>query len=263
MPPNQRMKFCYYLIIVITIFTFWGMPIPIEAGEQKDSGLSPTEAEKGSKTITLAFLTSKCAQCNRLINLLYTEALQRFGYKFNYETHPPQRSLIEANSGRIDGLAARLEFDADLKRQYPNLIQVEEQIWSVSTGAYSHNPALHIESWESLGNQNLLVGYADGMISARRGVKKYVRPDNGIAATDVYQGLKMLKAKRIDVFVDSDITIRNALENDEFKGVGFTRVGTVERYPLYPYLHKKHAEIAPKLAAALKAMKKDGTFKDL
>jgi polar amino acid transport system substrate-binding protein len=29
---------------------------------------------------------------------------------------------------------------------------------------------------------------------------------------------------------------------------------------MFPYLHKKHQELVPKLAAALRAMKEDGTF---
>jgi ABC-type amino acid transport substrate-binding protein len=40
-------------------------------------------------------------------------------------------------------------------------------------------------------------------------------------------------------------------------------VGIVEEKILYPWLNKKHQELAPRLADALKAMKADGTFQKI
>ena len=47
----------------------------------------------------------------------------------------------------------------------------------------------------------------------------------------------------------------------EFRDINITRrVADVGSFPVYPYLHKRHAELAPRLAAALRQMRAEGLF---
>ena len=57
--------------------------------------------------------------------------------------------------------------------------------------------------------------------------------------------------------------VESTLADKEFKSLPIKRIGIIHTIQVYPYLHKKHAELAPLLADTLKAMKADGTFDKL
>lgn len=99
MIANSKVKFLGHLFIVMTVLTVCGMPITTYAGEQGDSAVLPKNTENGTNTITLSFLTSKCAICSRLIDLFYTEAFHRIGYQFNQVSHPPKDLLWKQTPG--------------------------------------------------------------------------------------------------------------------------------------------------------------------
>jgi hypothetical protein len=49
------------------------------------------------------------------------------------------------------------------------------------------------------------------------------------------------------------------LQQPEFKGANVRKVVSIGKtVPTYPYVNKKHAELAPRLAAVLKQMKAEG-----
>jgi len=70
----------------------------------------------------------------------------------------------------------------------------------------------------------------------------------------------MLLNGRVDYFCEIDAALNSALYAPEFRGAGPVRplLTIGDRIVLYPYLHKSHADLAPRLAAVLKAMKADG-----
>ena len=90
----------------------------------------------------------------------------------------------------------------------------------------------------------------------------YVEKENIVTLTGFEQSLKMLQARRIDIFIASTLVEESALmKSDAYKDVKL--VGIVEEKILYPWLNKKHQALAPRLADALKAMKADGTFQKI
>jgi hypothetical protein len=52
--------------------------------------------------------------------------------------------------------------------------------------------------------------------------------------------------------------MQDGLHAEEFRRHPIYQVGILEEVPLYTYLHKKHRELAPKVAEVLKQMKADG-----
>ena len=70
----------------------------------------------------------------------------------------------------------------------------------------------------------------------------------------------MVLAERSDFYCSTDFGVVNEQNTAAFRNVTTLRrlvqVGGV--VPLYPYLHRRHAELAPRLAAALKQMKSEG-----
>jgi hypothetical protein len=68
-----------------------------------------------------------------------------------------------------------------------------------------------------------------------------------------------LLAGRSDAYCDIDIYVREALNSDELKGATAVRkLFDIASVPTYPYLYRKHADLAPRLAAVLKQMKAEG-----
>jgi hypothetical protein len=69
----------------------------------------------------------------------------------------------------------------------------------------------------------------------------------------------MLLSGRADYYCDVDTAVQNALGSTELKGVTTIRkVLLLQAAPLYPYLVRRHADLAPRLAATLRAMKAEG-----
>ena len=54
--------------------------------------------------------------------------------------------------------------------------------------------------------------------------------------------------------------IDRLLNSAEFKDRGVRAAGIMEEVFNYPYVHKQHADLAPKLAEVLRQMKAEGLF---
>ena len=196
----------------------------------------------------------------KLAEMLYTEAFARLGYGFELYAFPPERALLESNSGRMDGEAGRIRFDTVLSDQYPNLIRVTEPVAVLHFCAYTADAAIHLNGWQGLEGRKLVIGYARGTKIAEKKLFDHVDSKYLFEVTDNRQGLRMLRLGRIDVMAATQASVESILAEPEFKDSGISLAGILEVVPAFPYLHKKHSALAPRMAAALKAMKKDGTF---
>ncbi len=87
---------------------------------------------------------------------------------------------------------------------------------------------------------------------------KIVNSENLSDVTTSAQGLKKLISGRTDLFVEDESSILALVQTPEFKGSKIRIAGIMESFPIYPYLHKKHASLALKMAEILKAMKAEG-----
>ena len=194
------------------------------------------------------------------LSLIYTETFKRLGYKFKLVDLPGERSLVDANSGIVDGEAARIASLDSAK--YPNLIRVLEPIIVIKDGAYSTDTSIKINGWGSLKGKGYKVGLFKGIKSVEQKLPLYVEEENIVTLTGFEQSLKMLQARRIDLFIASTLLEESApMKSDAYKDI--KRVGIVEEKILYPWFHKRHKELVPRLADTLKAMKTEGAFQKL
>jgi len=184
--------------------------------------------------------------------LIYSEAFKRLGYHFKLVNLPGERSMVDANSGVVDGEAARIAFLDSNK--YPNLIRVEESIFVIKEGAYSTDTSIRINGWESLRGKGFKVGLLKGVKSIEQKLPQYVQKKDIVPLTGFEQCLKMLEVRRIDLFIIGTAMEESIpMKSDEFKDV--KRVGIVEEKKTYPWFHKRHKELVSQLADTLKAMK--------
>ena len=69
----------------------------------------------------------------------------------------------------------------------------------------------------------------------------------------------MLRVGRSDMHCTGDLTLPSLQQLPELRGVDIShRVLNIGAHALFPLVHKRHAELAPRMAAALKQMKAEG-----
>ena len=203
-----------------------------------------------------------CEPYSRFLDILYKEAFSRLGYTFSHSIYPMKRTNFEVNSGRVDGACAWSQMDPEQLKKYPNLIQVKEPVWRASIHAYTRCAGIRINGRESLLQyKGTVIGHTRGVMTIEK-LKRQLK-GSGLRfheTLNTAQSIRMLASKRIDIFLDFSGAVAIALAKEEFKGLDIINAGPViPSLPLYPYLHKKHADLAAPLARVLKQMKTDGS----
>ncbi len=115
-----------------------------------------------------------------------------------------------------------------------------------------------MNGWNSLKGTEYRVEYQRGTVTCEDNLPKVIRKENLSIITEQIQSLKKLISGRIDLFVDEESGVLTLLQSPEFKGSKIRSVGIMESIVIYPYLHKKHASLAPKMAEIIKTMKTEG-----
>jgi polar amino acid transport system substrate-binding protein len=190
--------------------------------------------------------------------LTYTEAFRRLGMEYEVKNYPMKRGPRLVNQGKLDGDPAR---EPDFSTKYPNLLRVDEPILTGRMIAYTTDKKIKLNNkWESLRNTKFRVNYRRGVKICEENLPKVVRPDKLETVNTDIQGLKKLLAKRIDIYVGIESIVVTLLKTKEFSALSFYKAGVMDESKAYPFLHKKHEKLIPKLAAVLKAMKEEGLF---
>ncbi len=115
-----------------------------------------------------------------------------------------------------------------------------------------------LNGWESLKGKDYRVEYRHGIKTTEDNLPNVVKKENLSTVTEQVPGLKKLISGRIDLFVDKESGILTLLKTPEFKDSRIRSAGLMESFPVYPYLHKKHAALAPKMAEIIKGIKAEG-----
>lgn len=160
------------------------------------------------------------------------------------------RAISLANDGFDDGIAARV---SGLEAKYPNLVQVEEPIFVNDFVACGLKAGAAPASWDSIADQRLsyIIGWQI--------FESNVRPKKELLlAKDAEQLFSLLKAGKTDLALHERW---QALWLAKRAGM---KVSLLEpplaKVKMYIYLNRRHAELAPKLAQELAAMKADGGY---
>jgi len=178
------------------------------------------------------------------------EAFRRAGVRLRLVKLPAERALLNANAGIEDGDLTRI---TGLEAQYPNLVRVPEKLIDWEFAAFGRDPALPAH-WETLRTHP--VGHI-------RGWKIYEQQLAGaphvVTAEDPAQLFRQLQLKRIEVALYARWQGLSWIQRQ-----GVTDVHLLEpllaRREMFIYLHKRHAALVPKLAAALRAIKAEGLY---
>lgn len=194
---------------------------------------------------------------SRWVSLIYTEAFKRLGVPFQLEHFSLTRRAALVDDGTVDGETSRVYSYGNNR---PNLVRVEESLIDLGFSLYTANPALRLARIEDLRASNYKVEYRRGILICQNALTAAVPAERISDVLTQQQGLKKLVAGRTDLYCDIDVYVLQELQTPEFKGVTDVRkvISIGKAVPTYPFLNKKHADFAPRLAAVLKQMKAEG-----
>lgn len=181
------------------------------------------------------------------------EAYRRIGRTMVLHRLPGERTLLEANDGRMDGELYR---KLGMEREYPNLIILPVPLLTYEIVIFTRGTDFVVHGWESL--RPFTIGYVRGIKIVHQNTEGMKR--EAVATMD--QAMQKLTMGRTDVVVgnrQSGLAAIEALRVDDVHALS----PALASFPVFHYVHKKHAAMVPELLAALQAMKADRTIEKL
>jgi polar amino acid transport system substrate-binding protein len=191
-----------------------------------------------------------------LVDVIVKEAFSRIGIKIQIVPTDRKQALEKANKGLYDGDLMRVD---GASQRYPNLIQIPETFYDFDFVAFSKNLNVPMTGWEGL--KPYRVGIPEGSVE----LSKNVTEQNTKSVLKFASPFDMFNSLRKG---EADLVIYERLMGyEEIREVGMSDIHALEpsfsKQQMFLYLHKKHQDLVPKVAAALSDMKKDGTIQKL
>ena len=203
---------------------------------------------------TMVIATREETLTNRFAELVLAEAYGRLNINVEFVTYPGARSIIEANNGRVDGDAVRLE---TVLKQYTNLKKVPVPLFYAELSAFVHKDyKSNISDWDSLDGRSL---------TTIRGFKfveqKLAGQSMRIVKTSA-EAVGLVENNRVEIAILNLFLGQMAIAEIDAEHVKVIDP-PLSRMPAYHLLHKKHEALIPKLTAVLKDMETSGTLGDM
>lgn len=180
------------------------------------------------------------------------EALKRIGYNLVINKQPAERGLYSANKGLIDGEMSRVK---GIDKVYSNLLRVPEKVMSWDFVVFSKKNIDLSHGWKSLNNKN--VAYINGWKILEKNIPTSAYATKTRNSTQLFI---LLKKDRTDYIIYERWGGHYVINKMKLENIKIRRPALASK-DMYIYLHKKHADIIPKLSYELSKMKKDGSYK--
>ena len=185
------------------------------------------------------------------LDRLAQEAFRRAGVELQLVKLPAERGLRNANAGIEDGDLNRI---AGIERAFPNLVRVPEKNMDMDFSAFTRRPGLPTVTWQQLTTHRV------GIIKGWKILEVNLKNARLILNTnDAKQLYRVLERDRVDVVLYSKLMGLNHLRRHGPRDA-IVLEPPLETREMFMYLHKQHAALVPRLAAALRALKEDGTY---
>jgi hypothetical protein len=246
-PRDDRRRGGHWLAVAMALLA----PLP---------ALAAAPAPAVPATFVMATDLDETTPYGKWYRRIYAEAFRRMGVPLKVETLPTARVTVSADQGEVHGQGSRVFAYAD---SHPNQLRVDEVLHEVRLVLFAFGPANRPDQprrIEDLAGGKWLVEYRRGVAICEQKLKPLVAAERLSDVTTIDQGLKKLKAGRTDFYCDFDTGVQNELLMPAFKGEAGYRnaLDLGVGIPLYPYVHKSRAELAPRLAETLRRMKAEG-----
>lgn len=181
------------------------------------------------------------------------EAYHRLGLQLEVHRLPGERSLLSANTGKMDGELYR---KVGMEKVYPNLMIVPVPLLTYEIVVFTRGTTFVVNGWESL--RPFTIGFV-------RGIKIVEQNTQGMKIEPVLtmqQAFQKMELGRTDVVVANRASGLAVIKALQLEGIGILTPPLVS-FPVYHYLHQKHAALAPRLTTVLQKMHKDMTIEKI
>mgnify|MGYP001156492205 FL=1 len=202
--------------------------------------------------LTLTFRALEPSPVADSVAQILEEAYAELGISLRYVEMPRNRSLTEANVGRIAGEMGRIP---NLDEQYPNLIQVPFPLFASELVLVADRRECGLCTLDDVNN----LAYVGGVQPSTQLLKQHKFDRPTIQAVDIQQLNLLFINKRVQAII-LNIFEAHQLGYHEHPHLVFT--------PLHPflgyhYLHQQHADLVPLLNQTLEKMHESGRINDI
>ena len=184
-------------------------------------------------------------------DLLTIEAFKRIGLRVDLYRLPGERALVNLQKGIDDGTVVRI---AGLEQLYPDIRRVPEPLMHWEFVAFTRTVDVALPDWRSLAPFHI------AFINGWKILEANARHARSVTTVrDAEQLFGLLLNDRADVVLYEKwqgLHLLQKLGRDDVRLL----TPPLAAPEMYMYLHKRHAALLPKLAAALKEIKTDGTY---
>ncbi len=205
---------------------------------------------------SLVFATHTRPPLSLYLKEVLNEALQPYSIKVEVIEMPGSRVISHVNGGVVDGDIVRvINFKDVSDADTSNYLRVNESIvlTEIVMITLAQTEVANPITWKSINQGN--VAFQRGSKTIRMNLGK----QNRFAASSSQQVLEMVAKKRVDSAIMFSSVAKNLLsKNPALKEKLVIQTPAVMSFPLYTYLHKKHAELRPKLEHSLQQLKANG-----
>lgn len=188
------------------------------------------------------------------LDLVYQEIARRTGLNIVIQPLSGERALLNANEGIDDGDVCRI---AGMEKNYPNLVRVPELLMSAQIKVFSRDADFVVTGADSL------KPYDVAILTGWKIVEKTVVGTRSLFNLETFEQMfEMLDKGRVDLAIAEEMMSRQVIRSLGLRSIRVLNPALLE-VDWYLYLNKKHADLVPRLAKAIREMRQDGTLRKL
>ncbi|WP_374581359.1 substrate-binding periplasmic protein [Pseudoduganella sp.] len=181
------------------------------------------------------------------------EAYRRLGINLVLHRLPGERTLVQANEGKMDGELYR---KLGMEREYPNLVIVPVALQTYELVIFTRGTSFIVSGWESLRPYTL------GFV---RGIKIVQENTHGMkteAVATMPQAFEKMMMGRTDLVLGNRSSGMAVIKALNLEGITVLEP-PLASFPVYHYVHKRHEALVPELTRVLRQMQADKTIERL
>jgi len=190
-------------------------------------------------------------QLSLTVTKILTIAYQELAIELQFVALPSKRSLLQSDSGQIDGEVLRID---NIDNLYSNLIAIPVPLFNFVGMAYTINCPTRITDATDI--LNARVAIHSGMVWQEKfiaqGPGSYTRVNNEESL------FKLLIAKRVDYVLLGRSSATELLNTTYAKHNIVAVSPQITQSSLFHYVHRKHQDLVPLITRALKKMRVSG-----
>lgn len=204
----------------------------------------------------LVFATHAKAPLSNYLSDVIQEVLRPYAISSEVIEMPGNRVIYQVNNGYIDGDLSRvINFKSIADLETTNYLLVNEPI--VLAEVVIVSPANKIIptplTWQRINQSSI------AFVRGSKTIEKYLTKNSQVAVSTALQALDMVASKRADAAIMFKSIANNLLnQHPKLKEKLTIQSPPLMSFHLFPYLHKKHANLVPKIEYSLKQLKESG-----